>query len=120
MDKAERREDNSMKDAISDKTETILIMIDQLILEGKIDKKDLILYIKELFTDTNDEDTTRILTLSSIHKSKGREWKNVYLLGRNKWMPSPWAKKDWELEQEENLCYVGITRAQETLIEIDV
>lgn len=30
--------------------------------------------------------------------------------------PSKWARKDWELEQEKNLCYVATTRAIEELI----
>ena len=29
---------------------------------------------------------------------------------------SKWARKDWELEQEKNLCYVATTRAIEELI----
>jgi superfamily I DNA/RNA helicase len=48
------------------------------------------------------------VTLSTIHKSKGREWENVF------WLKGPiskWAKKDWEFEAEDNLCYVAITRA---------
>lgn len=50
--------------------------------------------------------------LSSIHKSKGREWHNVFWLQTG---PSKRAVKDWELEQENNLCYVAVTRAQKTL-----
>lgn len=53
------------------------------------------------------------ITLSTIHKSKGREWKRVF------WMetgPSKWAVKQWEIEQEVNLCYVAATRAMEELV----
>lgn len=61
----------------------------------------------------DDNITGGFITLSTIHKSKGREWKRVF------WMqtgPSKWARKEWELEQEDNLCYVAATRAQEELI----
>ncbi len=35
-------------------------------------------------------------------------------------MPSQWAKKDWEIEQEDNLAYVAVTRAKRELIEVMV
>jgi ATP-dependent exoDNAse (exonuclease V) beta subunit len=34
--------------------------------------------------------------------------------------PSGWARKDWEVEQETNLCYVISTRAKKHLILIDI
>lgn len=60
-----------------------------------------------------------ILTLSTIHRSKGREWNRVFWLGRDQWQPSPWARQAWQIEQEVNLMYVAATRAKEQLIEID-
>lgn len=53
------------------------------------------------------------VTFSTIHKSKGREWNTVVWLLTG---PSPWARKEWERTQEENLCYVAATRAKQTLI----
>jgi superfamily I DNA/RNA helicase len=50
--------------------------------------------------------------LSSIHKSKGREWKKVIWKQTG---PSKWARMAWELDQENNLCYVAVTRAMEEL-----
>jgi ATP-dependent exoDNAse (exonuclease V) beta subunit len=38
----------------------------------------------------------------------------VYILNREL-MPSHWAKKPWEKEQEENLEYVAYTRAKQKL-----
>ncbi len=75
--------------------------------------------IESLFSDY-DPAKPRKLTLSSIHKSKGLEWPTVFLLGRNAWMPSKFATQPWMEEQEQNLIYVAITRAQETLYEITV
>jgi ATP-dependent exoDNAse (exonuclease V) beta subunit len=60
------------------------------------------------------------VTLSTIHKAKGREWPKVFLLGRNRYMPSKYATQDWQLDQEKNLIYVAVTRAQEELIEVRV
>ncbi len=54
--------------------------------------------------------------LSSIHKSKGREWNRVFWLVTG---PNKWARMEWEKGQEVNLCYVAATRAKAhlTLVE---
>lgn len=75
--------------------------------------------IEQVFSDYDPTKPSR-LTLSSVHKSKGLEWPTVYLLGRNAWMPSQFATQPWMEEQEQNLIYVAITRAKETLYEITV
>lgn len=69
----------------------------------------LLAAIEDLFK-AND----RGITLSSIHKSKGREWDRVFVLEFGL-MPSKYARKDWMKVQENNLIYVAITRAKETL-----
>ena len=51
------------------------------------------------------------VALSTIHKAKGLEANNVFIL-RPDLMPSQWAAKDWELIQEDNMQYVAITRAK--------
>jgi superfamily I DNA/RNA helicase len=75
--------------------------------------------IESVFSDYDPTKPSK-LTLSSVHKSKGLEWPTVYLLGRNAWMPSQFATQPWMEEQEQNLIYVAITRAKETLYEITV
>lgn len=52
--------------------------------------------------------------LSTIHKAKGLEADNVFILNRNL-LPSKYVKQDWELEQEKNLEYVALTRSKKTL-----
>lgn len=52
--------------------------------------------------------------LTTIHKSKGLENKNVYIL-YPELIPSKFAEQDWELQQESNLMYVAITRAKHRL-----
>jgi superfamily I DNA/RNA helicase len=55
-----------------------------------------------------------VLTLSTVHRVKGLEAPRVYIL--NKFlMPSIYAIKDWEKQQEKNIEYVAYTRAEEKL-----
>jgi superfamily I DNA/RNA helicase len=55
--------------------------------------------------------------LSSIHKAKGLEARRVFFIRTEKApCPHPMAKTAWAREQEQNLCYVAITRAIEELV----
>jgi DNA helicase-2/ATP-dependent DNA helicase PcrA len=76
--------------------------------------------INSMFGDCEPGQRPRCVTLSSIHKSKGRERKRVFWYGRNKYNPSPYARQDWQMEQERNLCYVAATRAMDSLVYINV
>jgi DNA helicase-2/ATP-dependent DNA helicase PcrA len=56
------------------------------------------------------------LTLSTIHSAKGLEWRTVFLLGlEDGVLPSKMARKDEEIEEEERLLYVAVTRAKDEL-----
>lgn len=115
---AKGRED--MIQSVEDKADTIVCIIDSLMAEGKQAVSDFETFVANLFGDTKDGEAPKVLTLSTVHKSKGREWDRVYILGMNKYMPSKYAKKDWQMNQERNLQYVGVTRAKQELVFIDV
>lgn len=51
--------------------------------------------------------------LSTIHKAKGREWPNVLFLDSQ--LIGKYASTELEQQQESNLAYVGVTRAQREL-----
>jgi superfamily I DNA/RNA helicase len=51
--------------------------------------------------------------LSTIHKAKGREWPSVLFLDSH--LIGKHATSEWEQLQEQNLAYVGVTRAQKEL-----
>lgn len=72
-------------------------------------KDELIEHINTIFKE--DE---RGICLSTIHKAKGLEADNVYILCHSK-MPSSLAKQEWEKIQENNLIYVAYTRAKHKL-----
>lgn len=73
---------------------------------------ELLKKFETLFSDSNDKDK---ICLSTVHKSKGLEADNVWII-----LPEllPWKRKnqkDWEYEQEINLQYVAYTRAKKVL-----
>ncbi len=75
-----------------------------------VDTQSLLDRIGMTFANTFDTDS---IILSTIHKAKGSEAKNVYILECNK-LPCLGAK-GWQNEQEINLQYVALTRAKEGL-----
>jgi DNA helicase-2/ATP-dependent DNA helicase PcrA len=75
---------------------------------------DLIEKINNIFSDRKKGG----ISLSTIHKAKGLEADNVYIVCKSL-MPSSKAKKDWEIRQEYNLMYVAYTRAKNVLGFVD-
>lgn len=107
---------------LEDKCESLSLMISQTLEGGGSSIDNLKARIESLFGDT--QGAQKLLTLSTIHKAKGREWDHVWLWGRNLYQPFYYALKayekgiTWPLRQEDNLCYVGVTRAKQALTEI--
>ena len=102
---------------LKDKIDTLQVLIDYVGLDAGI--WELEDQINKLFTDTTGREKPTV-TLSTVHKAKGREWDRVYLYGRERYMPSGYAKQDWQKEQERNLIYVAVTRAKRELIEVRI
>jgi superfamily I DNA/RNA helicase len=118
IEKHRAKGNDSRCQVIEDQAETLQVFIDQCedfdtisVLVGKI---------RTLFSDTKEGEMQEILTLSTVHKSKGREWNRVFALGMDRYSPSKWAKQSWEMEQEDNLCYVQVTRAKQHLTLVNV
>ena len=107
------RDGLDFEDAIN--TRTIMDMIDTIkaleaLSEGVIWSKDLIKKIDVIFTDEESDG----VCLSTIHKAKGLEADNVFILC-DSLMPSKYATKKWEIEAEQNLIYVALTRPKKSL-----
>lgn len=100
----EARESSTIKGAI-DKVEAIEMIGGSLRSVDRVIEK-----IEALFTDDKQG-----IILSTIHKAKGLESNNVFILN-SELMPSKWARQDWEREQENNLMYVAYTRAKHNLV----
>ena len=80
-----------------------------ILSEKYTSKNALKLHIRDIFADSKDG-----VCLSTIHKAKGLESENVYILC-NSSMPSKLVKHEWEKQQERNLIYVAYTRAKHNL-----
>lgn len=95
-------------EGIRDKIETVRAIYENASPQPRTtaDLKDL---ISDLFADSGN-----CVWFSSVHRAKGSEAKNVWLL-RDDLMPHPMAKLAWEIEQEHNIRYVAYTRAKEAL-----
>jgi superfamily I DNA/RNA helicase len=101
---------NQKAGAVNDLCETLLVFVDRAI-EMKMTFEEMVSMIKGFFAEDWQGEKRQLLTLSTIHKSKGREWNRVFWLGLLEFQPSKFAKLPWEIEQETNLCYVAATRA---------
>jgi DNA helicase-2/ATP-dependent DNA helicase PcrA len=99
---------------VMDKFESLTAMIRATSCQTIIELKTEITNMFKL----GGESSEPILTLSSIHKSKGLEAPRVFVLSKHL-MPSRYAKKDWEIVQEFNIIYVCTTRAKEALYFIE-
>lgn len=75
---------------------------------------ELTTYIETMFTD---DDEKGMVLLSSVHKAKGLEADNVFILKpKGAELPSGRAKREWQKRQEFNLAYVAVTRAKSKLV----
>ena len=71
---------------------------------------------KEIIKRFNVKNTKDGVVVSTLHKSKGQEWKIVFLIDVDEELiPYVKAKAPEEIEEERRLLYVGMTRAKDEL-----
>jgi hypothetical protein len=103
--KSSLEQGNKSIELLVDTYETIIALsldcnnTDQLI--GKIDR---------IFSDKDSA-----IVFSTIHKVKGFESDKIYVL-YPELMPSPYAKTEEAMEQENNVGYISVTRSKDTMI----
>lgn len=117
--KADRKcsDEDAKKTSKYQKLEDNCKCIENICLYSIKDANELKYYIDKMFTD---ERVKNAVMLSTAHKSKGLEANRVLILLPDK-LPLTWPnQKPWQLEQENNLRYVAITRARKELIFVDV
>jgi superfamily I DNA/RNA helicase len=112
------KDQEAQADILNDKAETVLAMIAGMPQGSRVD--DLVAKINGLFKDMDDGLPAPTVTLLTGHKAKGLEFTRVFAWGVRAFIPSKFAKKEWQLKQEENLEYVIYTRAIMSLINVTV
>jgi superfamily I DNA/RNA helicase len=112
VEKATAKNDPEKVSKIQDKTDCILCIVEGL-PEGERTVLALLDAIDGLFTEVRNA-----VILSTIHKAKGLEAERVLWLNSSM-CPSKWARQDWQIQQEFNLCYVATTRAIKELVLIE-
>ncbi len=117
---ARNEPDNNRLLAIRDKADCVMTFVK----EARSSVSEVIQMIQEMFgmdmvgseeVGFSQEYRDQIVLLSSIHKAKGSEAPNVFVIYPHK-LPHPMAKLEWEQKQERNLKYVAITRAIDRLV----
>ena len=102
----EEARESSMYSSHMDKVQAIIV------LSGDLKTTDAVIgRIEKIF---KDEERNGIC-LSTIHKSKGLESNNVYIICEEKMMLKRAMKLEWTRVQEINLVYVAYTRAKKVL-----
>lgn len=101
---------------IEDRAETVMVLIERANEQGITTTAGLKKMIEGLFDD-RVVDNKDMVTLCSVHRSKGLEFPTVYVLGLHELMGRE-CIQPWQTVQENNLQYVAATRAQERLIEV--
>jgi superfamily I DNA/RNA helicase len=97
---------DSLYTSMKDKIEAIEVLSNSLETANEVIER-----IELIF---KDEDRTGIC-LSTIHKAKGLESNNVYIICEELFFPKRAMKVAWQAEQEYNIVYVAYTRAKHKL-----
>jgi len=127
--KLEARNAHYLVESLNDRIDTLIALMDGCETVAELTRK-----IDSMFKDTTDRPATKLgtmgyehrpapsptVTLSTIHKAKGREWNRVFILGWHELMPSKWARQPWEITQEDNLMYVAVTRTKDALVLVEL
>ena len=105
-----RRKDNEAKlQSLEDKYRSLLVFTEGISLDAP--PSEVVERIDKLFANGKGKGTI----LSTIHKAKGLEAERVFILDKHL-MPAPYAKQEWQKEQEKNIEYVAITRSKDELV----
>jgi DNA helicase-2/ATP-dependent DNA helicase PcrA len=102
LEKLARQQKETQALALADRCDTLAIFAGECRTVGQMRRR-----IEALFSDTSGP---REIVFSTIHKAKGLEAPNVFIL-RPDLLPHPKCNRGWQRTQEENLKYVAITRA---------
>lgn len=107
-----RKGTDSKISALQDRAEALRIIAGNAKTESYYiaSGKDLDNYISRFMNGSKGS-----VKLTTIHRAKGLEANRVHLLGYNELQPAKYATLPWEVKQETNLQYVGLTRSKDLM-----
>ena len=108
-----KRKDEAAMVTLTDKVAVLKAFAEGALSLGEMEAK--IKTFGKLCRGDGKSGNANVILLSSVHRAKGLESKRVFIL-HHELMPHPMAKSLWAKGQEENLKYVAITRAIQTLV----
>lgn len=103
-------EGNKAFQSLLEKCQIIRILYDRFQSLNKVST-----ILEEMFADEDQISRANAITLSTIHKIKGREAKRVFITNIET-IPSQYATTPNELYAEQCLLYVAVTRSKEELV----
>lgn len=115
-DKAMGNRNETKAKEIEDRAETVLVLIERAQEQNITTIAAFKAMVEGLFADDISDDKS-LITLMSAHKSKGLEFPRVFVLGLYELMGRE-CFQPWQTEQEINLQYVAVTRAQQFLCNV--
>lgn len=113
------RDSGPLDEAVESRMQNVGFLLDRFFAELKEGRKpeevlDELTLLGEMKNSTEREQNN-VINLMTIHASKGKEFKNVYIPGMDA-DTSPGTSEEFEdIEEERRTFYVGITRAMEKL-----
>jgi DNA helicase-2/ATP-dependent DNA helicase PcrA len=95
--------------AFQDKVETLLVLSEEIYT------------VRELLAKVNSifDDKAQGVACSSVHRAKGLEADRVFIVAPEL-MPHPMAELEWEIEQEQHIRYVALTRSKNELYFVEM
>lgn len=114
IDKFREDGEDDRADAIKDNLDSILLLYGHF-SDGCDSLAQFIEKIESLFSDSESP-----VILSTIHRSKGDESDRVFILKSNVLPYRRDGMQDWQKQQEDNLAYVALTRAKQSMFMVPI
>lgn len=102
-----KKDNEAAAEAIMDRCEAVIACCDGIDVDNAID---LAREIRTMFSDAKE-----VITLSTVHRSKGLEADRVFIIEENRLPMYRKGMQDWQRQQEDCIHYVALTRARKEL-----
>lgn len=110
---SQKQNAESQIEILNDKIDCLIVCVENFACSTLQCLKDV---MKDLFGDEDKENWSNVVALCTVHKAKGLEAQETFILKPEK-MPLTWpGQQQWEAEQEMNIKYVCYTRSLRRMV----